>query len=63
MTTKRKAAGALRMPAAAHVEKRNLNFCTSRQFLKALVVKAAVLGFMPYSIADFLVQRGGLRDA
>ena len=61
MTIKTKAAG-LRTRAASKTDfKRNHKSLRSR--IKALIVGAACWGILPVKLAEWIIRRGGLRDA
>ena len=39
------------------------NFTATISHIKGLIVTGACWGFIPFKLADWLIQRGGLRDA
>lgn len=39
------------------------NFTATKSRIKGLIVTVACWGFIPFKLADGLIQRGGLRDA
>ncbi len=60
MTTKTKGrnGGDRATPKTARV-----NFTATISHIKGLIVTGACWGFIPFKLADWLIQRGGLRDA
>lgn len=61
MTSKENAAGVVATPATASAEKEASFFLTARRFLKAAIVVATLHGCLPYAVAEWLIQHGGLR--
>ena len=60
MTTKKKAARDVSSIRTATTKKQTLYFRTIQHIVKAVIVNAALLGWLPYAADDRLVQRGGL---
>ena len=60
MTTKEKAARMLETSRTATTKEQTGYFPTIRHIIKAVIVNAALLGWLPYAAADWLVQHGGL---
>ncbi|MEB0112788.1 hypothetical protein QN397_15630 [Variovorax sp. RTB1] len=40
--------------------KHSTHFFEGRRFMKAVIVQSALRGWLPQSVADWLIQRGGL---
>lgn len=60
MNTQEKAAGVVTTPTTAQSKASSSNFPTIRRFAKALIVVFALRGWLPYPIAGWILQRGGL---
>lgn len=60
MTSKEKAARVIATPAAAHINKNSGYFLIGQRFVKAAIVVAALRGWLPHGVADWLIQHGGL---
>lgn len=60
MTSQEKAAGVVATPATAHSKARTRKFPSFQRFAKASIVAAALRGWLPWPIAQWLIQRGGL---
>ncbi len=62
MTTKTKAAGRGDASAAYKITS-GRNYSSIHSLVKAVIVSLANRGLFPYRTADWLIQRGGMRDA
>ncbi|MDR6536965.1 hypothetical protein [Variovorax soli] len=60
MTSQEKAVGMVPTPATAIIKKHSTHFLIPRRFIKAAIVVSALRGWLPYGVADWLIQRGGL---
>ena len=60
MIRKTKAARLLDTSRTTTTKKQTTFVLTARRVFKALIVTAALLGWLPYAAADWLVRHGGL---
>jgi hypothetical protein len=49
--------------ATRKTSKSNHHFTGLASRIKAVIVKLALWGLLPVGVADWIIQRGGLRDA
>jgi len=60
MTFQKKAAGMVPTSATAAIKKHSTHFLITRRIVKAAIVISGLRGWLPYGVADWLIQRGGL---